>query len=158
MKKSIFIHAWAAATVACNNSGRQQEEAAEETTQADTIEAIVVPPDIFDKEWKLTGLNGQAVVLDTSFNAEPYLLFDKANNRVTGNAGCNGFGANLELIGDTGVVISDIAATEMACPNLEIEQQFIEVLRKVTSYHIEDRTLTLTGENNEASAQLEKRN
>jgi len=158
MKKSIFILALAAATAACNNSGRQQEEATEEITQADTIEAIVVPPDIFDKEWKLTGLNGQAIVLDTSFNAEPHLLFDKVNNRVIGNAGCNGFGANLERIGDTGIVISDIAATEMACPNLEIEQQFIEVLRKVTSYRIEGNTLTLTSENNEASVQLEKRN
>jgi len=46
----------------------------------------------------------------------------------------------------------------MACPNLEIEQQFIEVLRKVTSYRIEGNTLTLTSENNEASVQLEKRN
>ena len=156
MKKSIFILALAALAMACNNAGRQQD--GKRTTEEHTTETATVSADLFGKEWKLTTLNGEAIVLDTTFNTEPHLIFDEVSSRVAGNGGCNGFGGNLELTAEGGIGISDIAATQMACPNLNLEQRFITVLTNVKSYRIEGNTLVLEGENSETAALFEQVN
>ena len=141
----------AVAATACNNASQQQtaEHDAEVQTTATS------GTDLFDKEWKLTALNGEAITVDTTFKRDPLLVFGKENNQVSGNGGCNGFGSSFELSGDDGIVISDITATQMACPNLDLEQRFFEVLKAVKSYRIEGHTLTLADENGGATAQFE---
>ena len=153
MKTSLFIIALAVAATACNNAGKQQ--AAEQTAEVQAIETTAPIADLFDKEWKLKMLNGEPIVVDTTFKKEPLLVFDKESNRVSGNGGCNGFGSNFELKGDGEITLSDIAATQMACPNLDLEGRFFEVLRAVKGYRIEGNTLTLTGENGQTAALLE---
>ncbi|AVH57844.1 MULTISPECIES: META domain-containing protein [Streptomyces] len=66
-----------------------------------------------------------------------------------GTVGCNHFGADVEVEGDT-VKVSDLASTEMGCPGpvQEFEERFMSVFRGTHKAAVEERgktrTLTLT--------------
>ncbi len=150
MKKTFYVLALAIALTACNN--KNTEESTETTTEA-VIEAT--PVSLFEKQWNLTELNGSAVVLDTTFKMTPHLRFTEADSTVTGNAGCNGVGGGFALSENNGITFTKMRATLMACPNLEVEQQFLTVLENVKKYRIEGGMLSLNNENNESLARLE---
>ncbi len=153
MKKSTLIIVLAAATIACNNN-EKQNNTQENTAIEQKTETASSSPDLFGKDWKLLELNGKAIVLDTTFPRQPHIIFE-TKNRVSGNLGCNGFGANLELKQNNEIKVSEIVATEMACPNLEIEQSFLVVLQNATHFLLENNTLTLTNDKKETTARLQ---
>ena len=139
--------------MACNNSGREDGNQ-EKPVTAQKAETSSSAAYLYGKEWALLELNGKAVSLDTSFPKHPHLIFEK-DNRVSGNLGCNSFGGNLELQSDNGIRISEIAATHMACPNLEIEQAFLETLQNAKSFAVDNNTLTLSNDKKETIAKLQ---
>lgn len=150
MKKSILIIALAVAAAACNNGAtKSTPEQTEETKIQETT------PDLYGKEWNLVELNGKAITVDTTFPKKPHLIFEKDSSRAMGNGGCNGFSTHFELKENDGIELSHAAATQMACPNMDIEQQLFEILTKVKSYHIDGNSLTLYNESKEALAKLE---
>ncbi|GAB3429260.1 META domain-containing protein [Niabella aquatica] len=148
MKKSILIIALAVAA-ACNNGTTKSTPEQTEATQPHAA------TDLYDKEWTLADLNGKTITVDTTFPKRPHLIFEKDSNRAVGNGGCNGFSASFELKENDGIALSHAAATQMACPNMDIEQQFFEILTKVKSYQIDGNSLTLYSEGKEALARLE---
>lgn len=150
MKKSIFIIAVAIGMVACNDN-KQNVEVEEQVTE-ETVEVVQVEIPS-GAEWKLTELNGESIVLDAEFPAEPYLVFE-TEGRITGNLGCNGFGGNFEVEANNGLKLEHIAATQMACPNLEVEQEFLEVLNTTRSFNVEGNRLELRNENQEVTAKF----
>lgn len=154
MKKSIFIIGLAIAVMACNNTKKPETVAIipEQAGNPVTIPA----PGLFGNEWHLTVLNGEAIVLDTILNKAPFLVFDKENGRVTGRGGCNGFGGNFSIKEDGKIELSQMIATLMACPNLDLEQRFFEVLKNVKSYSINGNTLILKNDSGEAAAEFKK--
>ncbi|WP_118195013.1 META domain-containing protein [Albibacterium indicum] len=97
---------------------------------------------ITEKYWKLTELNGQPVSGD--FNKEPHFILKKEDNRVTGNGSCNGFGGSYTLDEEKGrISFSNLFSTRMACPDMSVEQAFMDVLSKVDNYSLHGDTLTL---------------
>ena len=139
--------------MACNNSGREDGNQ-EKSVTAQKAETSSSAADLYGKEWILLKLNGKAVSLDTSSPKQPHLIFQK-DNRVSGNLGCNTFGGNLELQSDNGIRISEIAATQIACTNLEVEQLFLEALKNAKSFAVESNTLTLSNDKKEPIARLQ---
>lgn len=152
MKKAIFIIALVATVAACNNNKNQKVSVEIEATEpkAETLSSS----ELYEKEWKLSELNGKAVVLDTTFQKYPHLIFQK-ENRILGNLGCNGFGGNIEFEAGNAIKISDVTATQMACPNLEVEQGFFDALNNAKSYTVENNVLTLSNDKKESIAKLE---
>jgi len=155
MKKTIYAIAFVFALASCNNPQSSSNQSNDQGAQEQTQE-VVTSSSLIDTHWKLAELNGKAIVLDSTFNSEPHLMFSEKDHRVTGNAGCNGFGGQLELEGQEGLKISNIAATQMACPNLELEQNFIEALRNVSNYKINGDTLVLNSAQGSPLAKLAK--
>lgn len=147
MKKTLYVLALVFALAACTSKNT------EENTTETVVEAT--PATLFDRQWNLAELNGDAVVLDTSFNAIPHLKFTEADSSVVGNAGCNGIGGAFTLSENNGITFTKMRATLMACPNLEVEQQFLAILENVKKYRIEGGRLSLDNENNESLAKLE---
>lgn len=141
MKKYIFILIMTTAIAACKNSEKQKSDAAGEPETEQEATAALPATDLYEKEWKLSELNGKAVVPDSTFKQTPFLVFEK--DKISGKGGCNGIGGNLEVKDNGEIKISEIITTLMACPNLETEREFIEVLRNTTHYSIDDNTLTL---------------
>lgn len=101
---------------------------------------------LYERYWKLVAVNGKPVVADSSFRKEPHLIFKEADNRVTGNDGCNSFSGSFGLEGRNQIGISQLASTLMACPNMDIPQQFVEVLQKADRYQIDGDNLSLSQE------------
>lgn len=153
MKKVIFIIAWAATVAACHNTGNQKTTSESETPEQ-SAEILSSPSELYEKEWKLSELNGRAIVLDSTFQRYPHLVFGKENT-LSGNLGCNGFGGKIEFEADNTIKISDLAATQLACANLEVEQGFLDALKNAQSYTVQNNVLTLSNDKNEITAKLE---
>ena len=101
-------------------------------------EAEMVNSSLKDIKWKLVKLMGKDV---SDKNA--YILFSSEENKVYGNASCNNFNGSYELNVGNQIKISKIAATLMACPDMKVENEFMEILGKVDDYSINGKSLTL---------------
>lgn len=96
---------------------------------------------IKEKYWKLVELNGKPVVYKERAR-DSYLVLKEEGNKVNGNGGCNSFFGTYTLDG-TRLRFSGLGSTKMACPDLDIESEFFEVLSKTDSYHYRNDTLQL---------------
>jgi heat shock protein HslJ len=98
---------------------------------------------ILEKYWKLTELMGKPVVMDSSFRKEPHIIFKDEGNRFIGNGGCNNFSGTYQLNDMNRITLSQAVATQMACPNMEVESQFFKVLTMADNYDIVGDMLVL---------------
>ena len=66
-----------------------------------------------------------------------------SDSTFSGNAGCNQIWGKYTLKG-TSIIFSDVISTKMACPNLDQEYAFLNLLQQtVSAYTVTDRTLLL---------------
>jgi heat shock protein HslJ len=156
MKKTIlpaFISFCVVAAFSCNNQS-QPSSSGTDTTKVDTPATPAPAPaaarsvsndstGLKEKYWKLTEINGKPVKVDSSFMKEPHVIFKEAQNQVNGNGGCNGFGGEYELKAPNRIKIERIISTQMACPALDIENQFTKVLTEADNYYVNGDTLIL---------------
>lgn len=104
----------------------------------------MIPKGLFGKNWKLIELNGSEVSVDERFNKVPLLMFDAEESRFAGNAGCNQIMGQFKLQ-DQGnrIEFSQVGATLMLCPDMEMETEFIRMIESVDSYSLANDTLSL---------------
>jgi heat shock protein HslJ len=74
-----------------------------------------------------------------------FLVFSKNENRAYGSGGCNRFSGSFSLSGEKGIQFGPMAATRMACVNMQTEDRFFKLLAAVKSYQVKSRNLILTG-------------
>lgn len=92
--------------------------------------------------WKLTELNGKALSEANTDRREVYVILRKQDSRVQGNAGCNGYGGTYTLNSNGfNIKFSAMMRTQMACPGLDIENEFLKVFEQADSYYVKDGTL-----------------
>jgi heat shock protein HslJ len=102
------------------------------------------PSDIVEKYWKLIEIRGQKVTTENFAAKEPHLILKSADNRVTGNGGCNSFFGTYELQANVNrISFSKIGSTKMACMKPTVEDDFLNVLETVDNYTIKNDTLQL---------------
>lgn len=89
---------------------------------------------IVEKYWKLIELNGQKIAYLAEQGKKVHFVLEQDNNQVVGNGGCNNFGGNYQLLEGSRIKFSDLFSTRMACPNMEIEYQFVNALEMVDNY------------------------
>jgi copper homeostasis protein (lipoprotein) len=107
------------------------------------LEKIVSDARIENRRWQLVELNGQPV--QPAQGREGALLeLEGAQSRVTGNASCNRFFGTYDLTAGNRLRFApNLASTMMACPELERERAFLDVLARVDNYAIADGVLSL---------------
>ncbi len=71
----------------------------------------------------------------------PYLKFGNDGN-VSGKTSCNNFNGQFDVGEDGLVTISDLIMTRMACPDSELEKEYLDVLSQKINYRIDADTLT----------------
>ncbi len=86
-----------------------------------------------DESGDVTGLQGKPITLE--------FHYDDGNN-ANGFAGCNQYGTHFTLQGSA-LSFDNTYASEMACPNLKLEQNYFSNLREVNNYKIEGNNLYL---------------
>jgi heat shock protein HslJ len=98
---------------------------------------------IEDRRWQLVELNGRSIELAAGRD-RPYLELEATEARATGNASCNRFFGSYELAAGNRIRFEpNIGATMMACPELELEREFLDALASVDNYTLGDGTLSL---------------
>ncbi|SHF04355.1 Heat shock protein HslJ [Mariniphaga anaerophila] len=90
---------------------------------------------IVETYWKLVELRGKKIDQGSFQNREPHLILKVSDNRVFGNAGCNNFNGTYELLDGNQIKFSPLATTRMACPEMELESEFLNVLQTVDNYN-----------------------
>ena len=99
---------------------------------------------LYDRRWLLEAVEGLRV-------SEPPRLFltFTSDGKVTGNAGCNQFGGQAEVAGDS-LRLGPLISTRRACldqARMEREQRFLDALERARSWRIErGRLVLLNGE------------
>jgi heat shock protein HslJ len=94
-------------------------------------------------QWVLTGLEHNGVDQPLVSGTQLTIQFD--NGTLGGNAGCNSFGGNYSVNGQT-LTISELHQTLMGCdaPILEQEDRYTNALTKAQSFALQGTTLTIT--------------
>jgi copper homeostasis protein (lipoprotein) len=100
-------------------------------------------PDITEKYWRLYELNGQKVERSDKVKREPHMILRRDGNRVNGHGGCNTFNGTYEIMGNERIKFSKMVSTLMACPDMRVEGEFMEVLQTADSYILKGDTLIL---------------
>lgn len=115
--------------------------------KGNVVESGVLPKEetfLLAGPWRLSELNGTAV--STPSRQEPgkdvYLQFEEEQNRVTGSSGCNRIFGTYENM-DERLKLGQLGSTMMACPDMELEQQFTQTIPRVAQFAIENDLLVL---------------
>lgn len=87
-------------------------------------------------EWKITEANGEAI--PAGMEKQPFIQFDVKKKTLHGNAGCNLINGSFETNKDNARSISfpRVAATMMACPDMEVEGKVLSALNEVKSFDL----------------------
>ena len=107
------------------------------------LEKTVNDPSIENRRWQLVELNGRPIEPPSDRDGA-YLELDGTESRVTGNASCNRFFGTYELLVGNRIRFGpDIGSTMMACPELEQEREFLDMLGRVDNYSLGEGGLSL---------------
>lgn len=107
--------------------------------------------EITGKYWKLIEANGQPV---TVFDKEPYFILNE-DNTFKGFAGCNNFNGEYKQTNQNEIHFSNIINTKKACPALQTETNWIQMLHQTQSYTFIHDLLLLLDKNGKIIARLE---
>jgi len=100
-------------------------------------------PLIAEKYWKLTELHGRPIPPTGEDLKEAHVIFRFEGSIVRGNGGCNSFSGTFELGDGNRITISKLAVTQMACPAMDTESEFLKVLGTADNYYMRGDTLIL---------------
>lgn len=90
-----------------------------------TAEATPIDNNSLIGSWTLSKIKGNETA--NLFGEDPATFIYTDGGAVNGNAGCNNYRSQVSLNGDT-ISFAPIASTRIACPNLEGEQTFLNIL------------------------------
>lgn len=90
--------------------------------------------------WLLQDENGTVVSYN---NQEVSMNFDRTNGlQAVGFAGCNRFFSTVTLLPES-IKFGQAGSTMMACPEMEGEQAFLDLLSQVNAYEVSNNELKL---------------
>lgn len=95
-----------------------------------------------DTTWKLSSMNGipQSAI---GSEADAFTIsFSKTDTLVSGRTNCNRFFGKYDVKGDK-LGMKNMGITRMACPDMQYEDAFVQMLDRVNRYEIRNRELTL---------------
>ncbi|EGV43803.1 META domain-containing protein [Bizionia argentinensis JUB59] len=91
-----------------------------------------------DTKWKLVQLMGKEIN-----DSEAFISFSTEESKVFGHAGCNTFSGKYAVENGSQISLDKVAVTMMACPDMTVEKQFMEVLNTTDNFSLQGNTMTL---------------
>ena len=110
--------------------------------------------DILEKYWKLVDLNGEKVATDSTFKKEAHIIFKEADNRITGNGGCNTIGGVYSIRGQNKLSVSNLFSTKMFCQNMDLETAFLALLQSAESFNLRGDSLLINSAQSPGAAKF----
>lgn len=94
--------------------------------------------------WQLTEINGKPVEQSASSpGRNAHLRFHNAEKRISGSSGCNRIMGSYEATEEK-LQLGQLGSTMMACPSMELEQEFTQTIERVALHRIENGSLILS--------------
>lgn len=147
MKYIILLLLTAFTFVACESDSNQSENQNQQTEATTSI---------FEINWVLNELEGNPVSETETSQSIPTIQFDATENRFYGRGGCNQYNGGFEFDSETGEVeLSQIAATKMACPDMDLENRYFTMLNEVERIEQSSQILKFFNDSGETIAQFE---
>lgn len=111
--------------------------------------------DLLEKYWKLTEIDGKKVEKKDDATREAHMILKLDNNRVNGSGGCNSFNGGYVIKSNEHISFSRMAATMMACQDMEVEGKFFKALENAKMYSVKNDVLELKNDANMTVAKFE---
>ena len=99
--------------------------------------------EILGKTWTLVELLGKPVEPSETIKKDAYITFDDQTNRYNASAGCNSISGNFKVLAFNKLELKAGMSTMMACPDMTLETQLNDVLKRADSFIINGDELTL---------------
>jgi copper homeostasis protein (lipoprotein) len=122
-----------------------------EVPQATTDASPATGLALENNPWKLVDLGGAPI--RASGPQVPNLRLDGTQKRVSGFGGCNRIAGGYELEGET-LRFPALISTKMACPDMELETQFLAAVNATTGWRITGDRLELLGSDGQVLARF----
>ena len=118
--KKVFVSICVAGAALAMSSCRSVEKA--------------VPVSSINGEWNIIEVNGSKVAPGES-GTLPFIAFDTATGRVSGNSGCNRMMGTFDVNAKPGSLeLGAMASTRMMCPDMTTEKNVLSALAQVKGY------------------------
>lgn len=118
--KKVFVSICVAGAALAMSSCRSVEKA--------------VPVSSINGEWNIIEVNGSKVAPGES-RTLPFIVFDTATGRVSGNSGCNRMMGTFDVNAKPGSLeLGAMASTRMMCPDMTTEKNVLSALAQVKGY------------------------
>ena len=118
--KKVFVSICVAGAALAMSSCRSVEKA--------------VPVSSINGEWNIIEVNGSKVAPGES-RILPFIAFDTATGRVSGNSGCNRMMGTFDVNAKPGSLeLGAMASTRMMCPDMTTEKNVLSALAQVKGY------------------------
>lgn len=99
--------------------------------------AAQTKPAFYETTWELEYITGPRITFEGLYPEEkPTVIFKEAESRFGGNSSCNAYSGNFTLKGDH-IQFGEVIKTMRFCEGGG-EQTFLNMLGKVTQFHIDD--------------------
>ena len=106
-------------------------------------------------QWKLISLGGPVSQITVDPQIETSIDFDAGN--LSGNVGCNGFGGEYTVDGNT-LTFGPIMSTMMFCEEFAVQESMtLSVLHEKATYELKGNTLTITSADGASFIVLERK-
>ena len=97
--------------------------------------------------WQLVKIDGEVVSSIDAIDQIPTIEFLFDETGVRGSGSCNRFTGEVEIVDVSTIKVGNLAATKMACPELDRETTYLGILSNTTHrVEIKGETMTLTSE------------
>ncbi len=91
--------------------------------------------------WNLVELSGKRIPVNAT--AKNRFIILKSGSTVSGNGGCNAFSGNYSLGKDNEISFGEMVRTNVLCPGIDVERNFLDALAKADHYDLKGDTLIL---------------
>ena len=125
----------------------------ESTTVIQKVNPAVGKYTLAETKWKLIVLNKKIVV--QKGKKTYFLKLNSKDGKFSAYAGCNSIMGSYVMASANTLAFSEVGSTKMACPNMQLETNFITMLEKTNSYFLDSETLTLFGKGKSTLARFE---
>ena len=98
---------------------------------------------ILNRKWKLVELLGQPVNTQETMRKAAFIQFVDQDNRYSASAGCNMISGNFRTESYNRLKLSMGMSTQMACENMKLENELLEVLNTADQFQIDGQHLIL---------------
>lgn len=130
---NLFIFVFSILFISCN--GDTAEQTAEQLTDSQF--------DLISTEWVLISADGQDVTGTEFTTGRPGISFNPDDLSIYGSGGCNRFTGTYTLDEAESLTLTGVAATRMACPEMETETLYFSMIDKVRAFRIDEESSEL---------------